>query len=210
MYLVAGYLADFSLQRNQMCVFVSQAEQLVQKKMEEIQNKVDLQQDVEGAYLTHLLLSEKMTVTEILGSITELLLAGVDTVSVQRRGGGALSSGPFNLRSPVSDLQHHLLGTLPAGPEPQHPRPVVPRSGECLPWEQVARQRRHRSDAVSEGRHQRDATVRRLPVSCYTREPMHACVFANCKQTAKYCDGQQKPPLILQTDFLFPAALPLA
>lgn len=78
-------MADFSLQRNQMCVFVSQAEQLVQKKMEEIQNKVDLRQDVEGAYLTHLLLSEKMTVTEILGSITELLLAGVDTVSVQRR-----------------------------------------------------------------------------------------------------------------------------
>lgn len=48
--------------------------------MEEIQNKVDLQQSVEGAYLTHLLLSEKMSVTEILGSITELLLAGVDTV----------------------------------------------------------------------------------------------------------------------------------
>lgn len=50
--------------------------------MEEIQDKVDLKQDVEGAYLTHLLLSEKMTVTEILGSITELLLAGVDTVGV--------------------------------------------------------------------------------------------------------------------------------
>ncbi|XP_035532538.1 cytochrome P450 [Morone saxatilis] len=57
------------------------AEELVQKKMEEIQEKVHLQQDVEGAYLTHLLLSEKMTVTEILGSITELLLAGVDTTS---------------------------------------------------------------------------------------------------------------------------------
>lgn len=57
------------------------AEELVQKKIEEIQEKVDLDQNVEGAYLTHLLLSEKMTVTEILGSITELLLAGVDTVS---------------------------------------------------------------------------------------------------------------------------------
>uniref|UniRef100_H3DE36 Cytochrome P450 family 27 subfamily A member 3 n=1 Tax=Tetraodon nigroviridis TaxID=99883 RepID=H3DE36_TETNG len=57
------------------------AEELVHKKMEEIQNKVDLQQSVEGAYLTHLLLSEKMSVTEILGSITELLLAGVDTTS---------------------------------------------------------------------------------------------------------------------------------
>lgn len=56
------------------------AEELVNKKTEEIQDKVDLKQDVEGAYLTHLLLSEKMTVTEILGSITELLLAGVDTV----------------------------------------------------------------------------------------------------------------------------------
>nr|XP_020479652.1 sterol 26-hydroxylase, mitochondrial-like [Monopterus albus] len=57
------------------------AEELVQKKMEEIQGKVHLDQKVEGAYLTHLLLSDQMTVTEILGSITELLLAGVDTTS---------------------------------------------------------------------------------------------------------------------------------
>ncbi|XP_061579060.1 sterol 26-hydroxylase, mitochondrial [Cololabis saira] len=57
------------------------AERLVKKKMEEIEQKVDLDKNVEGAYLTHLLLSEKMTVTEILGSITELLLAGVDTTS---------------------------------------------------------------------------------------------------------------------------------
>lgn len=59
---------------------MSTAEELVQKKMKEIEEKVDLDQNVEGAYLTHLLLSDKMTVTEILGSITELLLAGVDTV----------------------------------------------------------------------------------------------------------------------------------
>lgn len=57
------------------------SEKLVQKKLEELQKKVDLDQNVEGAYLTHLLLSEKMTVNEILGSITELLLAGVDTTS---------------------------------------------------------------------------------------------------------------------------------
>ncbi|XP_028250015.1 cytochrome P450 [Parambassis ranga] len=57
------------------------AEELVKKKMEEIQKNVDLDQNVEGAYLTHLLLSDQMTVTEILGSITELLLAGVDTTS---------------------------------------------------------------------------------------------------------------------------------
>ncbi|KAM9347319.1 LOW QUALITY PROTEIN: cytochrome P450 [Symphorus nematophorus] len=57
------------------------AEKLVQKKVDEIQEKVNLDQNVEGAYLTHLLLSKQMTVTEILGSITELLLAGVDTTS---------------------------------------------------------------------------------------------------------------------------------
>ncbi|XP_073330230.1 cytochrome P450 [Pagrus major] len=57
------------------------AEDLVQKKMEEIQEKAELDQSLEGAYLTHLLLSDQMTVTEILGSITELLLAGVDTTS---------------------------------------------------------------------------------------------------------------------------------
>ncbi|XP_068185618.1 cytochrome P450 [Antennarius striatus] len=57
------------------------AEVLVQKKVEELQKKVDLHENMEGAYLTHLLLSDQMTVTEILGSITELLLAGVDTTS---------------------------------------------------------------------------------------------------------------------------------
>uniref|UniRef100_A0A3Q4M3A0 Cytochrome P450 family 27 subfamily A member 3 n=1 Tax=Neolamprologus brichardi TaxID=32507 RepID=A0A3Q4M3A0_NEOBR len=57
------------------------AEELVNKKIEEIQENVHLDKDVEGAYLTHLLLSEQMSSTEILGSITELLLAGVDTVS---------------------------------------------------------------------------------------------------------------------------------
>lgn len=57
------------------------SEKLIQKKMEQIQQSVDLDQNIEGAYLTHLLLSDKMTLTEILGSITELLLAGVDTTS---------------------------------------------------------------------------------------------------------------------------------
>ncbi|XP_068423152.1 cytochrome P450 [Clinocottus analis] len=57
------------------------AERLVQQKMEEIQQQVHLDQSLEGAYLTHLLLSDQMTLTEILGSITELLLAGVDTTS---------------------------------------------------------------------------------------------------------------------------------
>lgn len=57
------------------------SEKLIHKKMEELQQSVELQQDIEGAYLTHLLLSDKMTLPEVLGSITELLLAGVDTTS---------------------------------------------------------------------------------------------------------------------------------
>lgn len=58
------------------------ADELVQQKMTEIQEKVKDGSPVEGEYLTHLLISEQMSFTEVLGSITELLLAGVDTVSI--------------------------------------------------------------------------------------------------------------------------------
>ncbi len=54
----------------------------MQEKMAEIQERVKHGQPVEGEYLTHLLISEQMSFTEVLGSITELLLAGVDTVSI--------------------------------------------------------------------------------------------------------------------------------
>ncbi|XP_048834869.1 cytochrome P450 [Brienomyrus brachyistius] len=54
---------------------------LVEKKMTEISAKMKQGESVEGEYLTHLLVSEQMSVTEVLGSITELLLAGVDTTS---------------------------------------------------------------------------------------------------------------------------------
>lgn len=57
------------------------ADILVQKKMAEIQEKVKQGLPIDGEYLTHLLISEQMSPTEVLGSITELLLAGVDTVS---------------------------------------------------------------------------------------------------------------------------------
>ncbi|CAN9498485.1 unnamed protein product [Ophioblennius macclurei] len=57
------------------------AEDLVNKKIQELQKNAQQDGEVEGAYLTHLLLSEQMTVTEVLASITELLLGGVDTTS---------------------------------------------------------------------------------------------------------------------------------
>ncbi|XP_051566709.1 sterol 26-hydroxylase, mitochondrial-like [Myxocyprinus asiaticus] len=57
------------------------ADKLVCKKMSEIEEMVKKGHPVEGEYLTHLLVSEQMSVTEVLGSVTELLLAGVDTTS---------------------------------------------------------------------------------------------------------------------------------
>ncbi|XP_061091106.1 sterol 26-hydroxylase, mitochondrial [Conger conger] len=57
------------------------AQTLVEEKMAQVQEKVDRGEAVEGEYLTHLLVSEQMSITEVLGSITELLLAGVDTTS---------------------------------------------------------------------------------------------------------------------------------
>lgn len=57
------------------------AKMLIDSKVKEIQGKMEKGEPVEGEYLTHLLTSDKMSVTEIQGSITELLLAGVDTTS---------------------------------------------------------------------------------------------------------------------------------
>ncbi|KAK3568945.1 hypothetical protein QTP86_020623 [Hemibagrus guttatus] len=57
------------------------ADDLVKKKIAEIQGKGKEDLPVDGEYLTYLLISEQMSPTEVLGSITELMLAGVDTTS---------------------------------------------------------------------------------------------------------------------------------
>ncbi|XP_037646766.1 sterol 26-hydroxylase, mitochondrial [Sebastes umbrosus] len=57
------------------------ANELIDKKMEVIQQRVDNNQDVEGEYLTYLLSNTQMSTKDVYGCIAELLLAGVDTTS---------------------------------------------------------------------------------------------------------------------------------
>ncbi|KAF7658147.1 hypothetical protein LDENG_00016610 [Lucifuga dentata] len=57
------------------------ARELINKKMEDIEQHVEKNQEVKGAYLTYLLSNTQMSIKEVYGSIAELLLAGVDTTS---------------------------------------------------------------------------------------------------------------------------------
>ncbi|XP_060909872.1 sterol 26-hydroxylase, mitochondrial [Labrus mixtus] len=57
------------------------AKELIDKKLEVIQQRVDKKQEVEGEYLTYLFSNTKMSTNDVYGSIAELLLAGVDTTS---------------------------------------------------------------------------------------------------------------------------------
>ncbi|XP_077391958.1 sterol 26-hydroxylase, mitochondrial isoform X3 [Festucalex cinctus] len=57
------------------------AKPLIDRKIEDIQQRIDREQNVEGEYLTYLLSNTEMDTKDVYGSIAELLLAGVDTTS---------------------------------------------------------------------------------------------------------------------------------
>ncbi|KAB5577267.1 hypothetical protein PHYPO_G00207940 [Pangasianodon hypophthalmus] len=54
---------------------------LIDRKMEEIQMRLDAGQEVSGQYLSYLLSNTNMSKKDVYGSVTELLLGGVDTTS---------------------------------------------------------------------------------------------------------------------------------
>ena len=61
-----------------------------------------------------------------------------------------------------SDLQHYRVVSVPVGKDTRDPGAALPGSDPCVSRGQGAHQRRHRSHAVPEGYHQRDASVSHL------------------------------------------------
>lgn len=52
----------------------------IDRKLAELKKKLDKGEEVKGGLLTHMLITKEMNLEEIYANMTEMLLAGVDTV----------------------------------------------------------------------------------------------------------------------------------
>lgn len=68
-----------------LCVCVS-GQIHIDRKLEEIKQKVGRGEEVKGGLLTHMLVTKEMNLEEIYANMTEMLLAGVDTVRIFNNG----------------------------------------------------------------------------------------------------------------------------
>lgn len=93
-----------------------------------MQQCLDNNQNVEGEYLTYLLSNTQMSINDVYGSISELLLAGVGTVNVH------LYNFAFNNRFNQMYQQFFLLclfTEVTLHPPPPPRRPPIASHGLC-------------------------------------------------------------------------------
>lgn len=60
----------------------------VDKRLSEIKKKMEKGEEIKGGLLTHMLVTREMNLEEIYANMTEMLLAGVDTVRIGPRAAG--------------------------------------------------------------------------------------------------------------------------
>lgn len=87
MFLTAIGCVAWWLYQGSKCSFLAHffpAKGHIDKRMAEIAERISRGEKVEGKYLTYYLAQEKLSMKSIYGNVTELLLAGVDTVSILR------------------------------------------------------------------------------------------------------------------------------
>nr|XP_056720845.1 25-hydroxyvitamin D-1 alpha hydroxylase, mitochondrial isoform X2 [Euleptes europaea] len=87
----------------------------IDKRMAEVSERISRGEKVEGKYLTYYLAQEKLSMKSIYGNVTELLLAGVDTIS------STLSWSLYELsRHPQvqADLYKEIMGVMKGNPIP--------------------------------------------------------------------------------------------